>query len=81
MRPKADNVVMYHYNAETALEELNEDANLPHPVHVRDMIVRCQLRPEQALELNRKFQAYLQTFGEAQATARAILEELARTHQ
>ncbi len=72
---------MYHYNAETALEELNEDANLPHPVHVRDMIVRSQLRPEQALELNRKFQSYLQTFGEAQATARAILEELTKTHQ
>ena len=25
---------MYHYDPETALEELNEDAVLPHPVHV-----------------------------------------------
>ncbi len=72
---------MYHYNAATALEELNEDANLPHPVHVRDMIVRSPLRPEQALELNRKFQSYLQTFGEAQAAARAILEELTKIRQ
>ena len=35
---------MYHYNPETALEELNEDAVLPHPVHLRDMIVRSRLR-------------------------------------
>src|SRR5438128_2712242 len=31
-------VFMYHYNAETALEELQEDALLPHPVKLRDMI-------------------------------------------
>jgi hypothetical protein len=28
---------MYHYDPETALEELSEDAMLPHPVHVRDI--------------------------------------------
>ena len=68
---------MYHYNPETALEELAEDATLPHPVHVRDMIVRAELSPERAIELNRKFQGYLHSFGEAQAAAKLILEELA----
>jgi hypothetical protein len=67
---------MYHYNPETALEELKEDAALPHPVHVRDMIVRSQLQPDQALELNRKFQTYLNAFGEAQKIAASILQEL-----
>ena len=34
---------MYHYDPNTALEELNEDATLPNPVHVRDMILRKKL--------------------------------------
>ena len=68
---------MYHYDPVTALEELNEEALLPHPVHVRDMMVRAHLSPEQALELNRKFQDYLQAFGDAQAVAKGILEKLA----
>lgn len=67
---------MYHYNAEIALEELNEEAVLPNPVHVRDMIVRAQHSPGEALELNRKFQSYLQSFGDAQSVARQILEDL-----
>jgi hypothetical protein len=67
---------MYHYDPETALEELSEDAVLPHPVHVRDMIVRSRLTPDQALELNRQFQGYLQAFGDAQAVVKPILEEL-----
>jgi hypothetical protein len=69
---------MYHYDPEIALEELNEDAVLPHPVHVRDMIVRAKLAPDRALELNRKFQAYLRDFGELQKLLRPLLEELAR---
>jgi hypothetical protein len=69
---------MYHYNPETALEELTEEATLPHPVHVRDMIVRSELSPDRALELNRKFQNYLHAFGDAQSVARSILEELAK---
>jgi hypothetical protein len=68
---------MYHYDPETALEELSEDAMLPHPVHVRDMIVRSLLTPDQAIELNRKFQGYLHAFGDAQAVVRPILEQLA----
>jgi hypothetical protein len=68
---------MYHYDPRTALEELQEDALLPNPVHIRDMMVRSRLAPDQALELNRKFQIYLHSFGEAQQLAKAILEQLA----
>ncbi len=72
---------MYHYDPETALEELSEDAVLPHPVHVRDMIVRSRLTPDQAIELNRQFQGYLQAFGDAQAVVKPILEELAHAQR
>ena len=72
---------MYHYDAETALEELKEEAALPNPVHVRDMIVRSRLTPDQALELNRKFQGYMRLFGEAQQAAKTILEELSRAER
>ncbi|HTA72504.1 MAG TPA: hypothetical protein VK776_29700 [Bryobacteraceae bacterium] len=68
---------MYHYDPATALEELQEDAILPNPVHIRDMIVRSKLQPDQALELNRKFQTYLQAFGDAQQLAKLILQQLA----
>lgn len=67
---------MYHYNPDSALDELADDGILPNPVHVRDMIVRSRLSPDQAMELNRKFQEYLHLFGEAQAAVRPILEEL-----
>ncbi len=69
---------MYHYDPATALEELQEEALLPNPVHIRDMIVRCKLQPDQALELNRKFQTYLQSFGDTQELARLILQQLSR---
>ena len=68
---------MYHYDPVIALEEVNEDALLPHPVHMRDMMLRAQLSPDRALELNRKFQSYLEAFGEAQKTAQFLLKELA----
>ena len=68
---------MYHYDPVTALEELNEDAVLPHPSHLRDMIVRAGLGPERAIELNRKFQDYIHRFGELQALLRPMLEEMA----
>jgi hypothetical protein len=68
---------MYHYDPQTALEELQEDAMLPNPVHIRDMIVRSKLAPDQALDLNRKFQTYLQAFGDAQEIAKGILKGLA----
>ena len=77
---------MYHYQPAAALEELQEDAVLPNPVHVRDMIIRARLSPERALELNHKFQEYLHSFGEVQSLAHAILEQLSteplkRIHQ
>jgi hypothetical protein len=68
---------MYHYDPHTALEELQEDAVLPNPVHIRDMIVRSKLQPDEALELNRKFQTYLQAFGDTQQLAKLILTQLA----
>lgn len=67
---------MYHYDPNTALEELQEEALLPNPVHIRDMIVRARLQPDQALELNRKFQTYLQAYGDAQEIAKGILKQL-----
>jgi hypothetical protein len=67
---------MYHYNPETALEELRDDVVLPHPVHLRDMILRTKLDAPTALELNRNFQEYLAQFGQAQSLAKGILEQL-----
>jgi hypothetical protein len=72
---------MYHYNPETALEELTEDAVLPHPVNLRDMIVRSRLQPDRALALNRTFQEYLHAFGELQKIVKPVLEELAKTER
>jgi hypothetical protein len=69
--------LMYHYDATTALEELQEDALLPHPVKLRDMILRTQLGPQEAQLMNQEFQEYLSRFGELQKTARGILEKLA----
>ncbi len=68
---------MYHYNATTALEELQEDALLPHPVKLRDMILRHQLGVEDAKSINHQFQDYLARFGESQKIAQGILEKLA----
>jgi hypothetical protein len=68
---------MYHYDPKVALDELRDDAVLPHPVHLRDMILRTKLDATTALELNRDFQEYLTSFGEVQKTARGILERLA----
>jgi hypothetical protein len=69
---------MYHYDPSTALEELTEDAVLPNPVHVRDMILRKRMGPDQSLELNRKFVDYQRFFGEAQKLGKEILRELAQ---
>jgi hypothetical protein len=68
---------MYHYNPKQALEELQEDALLPHPVKLRDMILRNQLGPQEAQLLNHDFQEYLTRFGELQKIAREILGKLA----
>ncbi|HEY6129978.1 MAG TPA: hypothetical protein VIW23_17535 [Candidatus Acidoferrum sp.] len=68
---------MYHYDVAMALEELQEDALLPHPVKLRDMILRHQLAAEEAKTINHEFQEYLARFGESQKIARGILEKLA----
>ena len=68
---------MYHYDPNQALEELQEEALLPHPVRLRDMILRNQLGPEDAQALNHDFQQYLTRFGELQKLAHRILQQLA----
>ena len=67
---------MYHYDPTTALEELAEEALLPNPVRVRDMIMRRRLKPEDSLELNRLFTEYQKFFGETQKLGKQILGEL-----
>ncbi len=60
---------MYHYDPKQALEELQEEALLPHPVKLRDMILRNKLDPEHARTLNNEFQEYLTEFGKVQKWA------------
>lgn len=67
---------MYHYDPQIALEELQEEALLPHPVKLRDMILRNQLSPQEAQALNQRFQEYLTHYGELQTAVRGILQEL-----
>ena len=69
---------MYHYDPNTALEELKEEAVLPNPVHVRDMLLRAHLKPERSLELNRLFVEYQKNFGEAQTLVKEILLQLSK---
>lgn len=67
---------MYHYNPGTALEEITEEAVLPNPVHLRDMLLRAKLTPELSLELNRQFVDYQKHFGEALKLGKDILKRL-----
>ena len=68
---------MYHYDPKTALEELTEDATLPNPVHVRDMMLRKHLAVDESLELNRLFAEYQKFFAETQKLGKEILKQLA----
>jgi len=68
---------MEPYDVKSALDELKEDAVLPHPVRMRDMILRTHLEAGEAIELNREFQSYLSHYGETQKVALEILEKLA----
>jgi hypothetical protein len=68
---------MDRFDPKIALEELTEEATLPHPVRMRDMILRIKLELDQATEINREFQNYLSHYGESQRIAREILEKLA----
>ena len=60
------------------LQELNEEALLPNPVKVRDMLFHAKLAPDQSLELNRQFTEYQKHFGEALKLAKQILAKLAK---
>jgi len=60
-----------------ALQDLNEEALLPNPVKVRDMLFHAKLAPDQSLELNRQFTEYQKHFGEALNLAKQILGRLA----
>jgi hypothetical protein len=68
---------MEPYDVKSALDELKEDAVLPHPVRLRDMILRTPLEAGEAIEMNREFQSYLTHYGETQKVALEILERLA----
>jgi len=68
---------MYHYDPGVALEELAEEGAVPTPSHLRDMILRSNLTPDEALELNRLFVLYQPAFTEALKLARTVLEKLA----
>ncbi len=69
---------MYHYDPVMALEELKDEALLPNPVHVRDMLLRARLKPDRSLELNRLFLEYQKQFGELQKLGKQILDELSK---
>ena len=70
---------MYHYDPVTALEELSEDAVLPNPVKLRDMMLRAHLDAEHSLEYNRLFVEYQKQFGELQRLGKQLLEGLVAT--
>jgi hypothetical protein len=67
---------MDRYDAQQALDDLRDDAQLPHPVRVRDMILRLRLDAVAALDINREFQEYLAHYGETELRARSLLEKL-----
>jgi hypothetical protein len=67
---------MEPFDVKSTLDELKEDAVLPHPVRLRDMILRTPLDAGDAIEMNREFQSYLTHYGETQKVALEILERL-----
>jgi hypothetical protein len=69
---------MYHYDPATALEELREEAVLPNPVHLRDMMLRAHMQPDLSLEANRIFVEYQKKFGELQKMGKDLLEKIAK---
>lgn len=72
---------MYHYDPETALEELREEGLLPNAVHMRDMVFRAHLDMEDSVAVNRKLQEFIAHFGEALVKGREILEALSTASQ
>ena len=68
----------YHYDPNTALEELKDELALPNPVRLRDMMLRGHLNADRSLELNRLFVDYQKRFGELEGLARELLSKLAK---
>jgi hypothetical protein len=68
---------MDRFDPADALEDLNDEARLPNPVHLRDMMLRAHLEPEQSLELNRQFTEYQKHFGQALKLGKNLLTALA----
>src|SRR5271166_3557300 len=77
--PITEDPPMYHYDPTTALEELNDDAVLPNPVHLRDMLLRAHLDADHSLEYNRLFVDYQKRFGDLQKIGKQLLEALGAT--
>ena len=71
---------MPNLDPKLALTELEEEAVLPNPVLVRDMIFRARLDAEQLLAANRGLKDYLQAYGKSQEIARPLLKILAAAH-
>ena len=66
-----------YLDPQTALENLTEEAQLPNPVKVRDMLLHARLKPDESLELNRLFIEYQQQFGILQNLGKRLLQEIA----
>lgn len=60
------------------LQDLKEEAMLPNPVKLRDMLFHAKLTPDLSLELNRQFTEYQKHFGEALKLGQQILSKLAK---
>lgn len=71
---------MDRFDPATALEELNDETRLPNPVHLRDLLLRAHLAPEESLELNRQFTEYQKHFGQALKLGKTLLEGLSARH-
>ncbi len=72
---------MPNLDPKQALVDLEEEALLPNPVHVRDMIFRTHLDSDQLLQANRKLKEYLKAYGSTQELASSILTILAGAPQ
>jgi hypothetical protein len=66
-----------YLDPQTALENLTEEAQLPNPVKVRDMLLHARLQPDESLELNRMFIEYQQQFGVLQSLGQQLLQKIA----
>lgn len=66
----------YHYDPQLALEDLEEKALLPNPVHMRDMLARTNLEESRVVELTRLFLDYQKHYAAAMEIGRRYLRAL-----